>query len=139
MSLLRIYWGLFGCVDVTPAGRSSRTVSRRSHSAFSMPRSFEQSGRLPVPTPRDAGGTRSCWAGLFAELLVVVSLSVPRVESGGRTVCWLGVAELGVLCVGCEGDGVVACDDDDDEVGCEGVGDVWLDGVGADGGGEVCG
>jgi hypothetical protein len=47
-----------GCVDVTPAGRSSLTVSRRSHSAFSSPRILEQSGLLAVvPTPRAAGGT----------------------------------------------------------------------------------
>jgi hypothetical protein len=36
--------GLSGCVVVTPAGKSSRDVSRRSHSDFSSPRMFEQSG-----------------------------------------------------------------------------------------------
>jgi hypothetical protein len=45
---------------VAPAGKSSREVSRRSHSDFSMPRFCEQSGRLfVVPAPRDAGGTVS--------------------------------------------------------------------------------
>jgi hypothetical protein len=92
-------------------------VSRRSHSAFSIPRSFEQSGRLPVvPTPREAGGTRPCWTELFTGLFVVVFRSASGVESGGRTVCWVVVVELGVvccvLCVDCEG--VVTCEDDDD-------------------------
>lgn len=51
------------CVVVTPAGRSSRDVSRRSHSAFSTPLICEQFGRLfDIPAPRDAGGTVSCVA-----------------------------------------------------------------------------
>ena len=69
---------------MTPAGKSSRTVSRRSHSDFSMPRIFEQSGRLfVVPTPRDAGGT------LYACVATLGRSAVLRAAFGafGTTVC----------------------------------------------------
>lgn len=74
---------------VTPAGKSSRTVSRRSHSDFSMPRICEQSGLLAVvPTPRDAGGTASICVATRARFAFVVSRALlAALGVLGRTVC----------------------------------------------------
>jgi hypothetical protein len=109
-------------VVVTPAGKSSREVSRRSHSDFSIPRICEQSGRfLVVPTPRDAGGTVSVCVATRARFALAVSRAL-RAEFG-----WLGTT----VCCGIELEA---------GVGVDGGGDVSAGvGVGADGGGDVVG
>lgn len=117
----RCYCGGFGCwVVVTPAGKSSREVSRRSHSDFSMPRICEQSGLLlVVPTPRDAGGTAS---GRVATL--------ERLLPGGKGAAFGVFGD--VVCCGIELDDAVGG-------GAAGGDEVCADGGGAAGGCEVAG
>lgn len=110
---------------MTPAGKSSREVSRRSHSDFSSPRICEQSGRLAVvPTPRDAGGTT---------LYVCVAI---RDRSAGLCAAF-GVLGT-VVCCGMEL-GLDAELEFDAGVAADGVGEVCAAGGGAAGDGDVLG
>jgi hypothetical protein len=127
---------------VTPAGKSSRTVSRRSHSDFSMPRICEQLGLLfVVPTPRDAGGTALVCVASRARFALVVSRVVSRALLAalgvfGSIVCCgmaFGAAELDVgvgVEVGVGFEAGVDADGVDEGVAC---------GAGAEGGGDVFG
>ncbi|HET9446065.1 MAG TPA: hypothetical protein VFO35_07390, partial [Steroidobacteraceae bacterium] len=123
--------------------KSSRDVSRRSHSDFSMPRICEQSGLLPVvPTPRDAGGTVSACVATRVRFLLLTSEAALGVF--GRTVCCDVALGAGVISVDEAGvstldEAGVAFDDSEAGVGWDGVGEVVARGFGVAGGCDVVG
>jgi hypothetical protein len=123
---------------VTPAGKSSREVSRRSHSDFSIPRICEQSGLLAVaPTPRDAGGTVSACVATRVRFVLAVSLSVVAALAVlGRIVCCDVGLEAGVSFADEAG---VGFDDSDAGVGWDGVAEGVALGGAVAGDGDVAG